>query len=242
MRSQNDVVKKTGMKMIDLKKYADKAIERTIKETRQCVAEITEELSPIKDAVKEFKNLEKEVTRQFNAHSTRAERVTQEATKCKEVVERYKGEIEDLSLTSSIEELKANNTMLKERVEQFNPYVKCATEHASTMQHLEATVEASRSELKNLAENVAAEGSNKMTDEQLIANAQRASKLLKTRPLSEPPPRSRGGLKLNTATTHKHEDDMTKWHNLLATVQQNKNHESELMAPILFHDSSACLD
>ena len=171
------------------------------------------------------------MTRQFNAHSTRAERVTQEATKCKEVVERYKGEIEDLSLTSSIEELKANNTMLKERVEQFNPYVKCAAEHASTMQHLEATVKASRSELKNLAENVAAEGSNKMTDEQLIANAQRASKLLKTRPLSEPPPRSRGALKYNAVNTQRDEDDMTKWHKLLATVQQNNIHDSRMTAP-----------
>ena len=223
MKSQNDVIRRTGMKIKNLKEYADAAIERAINETRQYVEKLSDEILPIKDAVKEFKTLEKEMARQFNAHSSRAERITEKATKCKEEVERYKDEIEDLSLTASIDNLKADNTMLREELKRLNPYAECAAKHATAVQQLEATIKVSRFELKNLAENVAAGGTNKMTDAQLIENAQRASKLLKTRPLSEPPPRRRESIKPNTLKPSEEKDDITKWHKLLALVQENTN-------------------
>lgn len=212
--SQDTVVRRTGEKIVELRQYADDAIGRAIEESKQAVQTVKDELKPIKDAVGEFRSLEDRMTSMFKGYAATVERTAKEVAKCMGEVRRFRDEIEDSNLGMAVDQLKLDHDALKSHVTTLERKVRRVSMQES-VEKLETSVAISRSELATLAENIAKnigapDEHPEMTHAEWVANSQKASKLLKTRPQSAPPPRSRcssadGG-------------DCEKWRKLLQEV------------------------
>ena len=219
--SQDTVVRKTGVKLVELKNYADDVTRRAIEESKQAAETMKDELKPIKDAVGEFRALEDRMTRMFNGHSANVERMVKDAAKCMGDVRRFRDEVEDSNLGMTVDQLKLDYDALKAHVTTLERKVRRVSMQES-VEKLEASVATSRSELTTLAENIAKnigapDEHPKMTQAEWVANSQKASKLLKTRPQSAPPPRSRSS-SASCSFVEASSGDCEKWRQLLTEV------------------------